>query len=77
MKKWLSILLSLVDITSTHAESYLKDFLTTKSGGVTKLFREHIKRGVRLGWHTCTTCTTCRVHLFIRLSCLYSVHVYT
>jgi hypothetical protein len=46
MKKWLSILLSLVDITSTHAESYLKDFLTTKSGGVTKLFREHIKRGV-------------------------------
>ena len=51
---WLNVLLSLVDITSTHVESYLKDFLTTKSGGVTKLFRDHIKKGVSLGSHTFT-----------------------
>ena len=46
LKQWLSLLLSLVDISSANVESYLKDFLTTKSGGVTKLFREHIKREV-------------------------------
>lgn len=46
IKQWLSVLLRLVDITSDRAESYLKDFLTTKSGGVTKQYREHIKRGV-------------------------------
>ena len=47
IKQWLRVLLCLVDITSNRAESYLKDFLATKSGGVTKQFREYIKRGVR------------------------------
>ena len=46
MKRWLSLLLQCVDITSDRAESYLKDFLTTKSG-ITKQFSEHIKREVR------------------------------
>lgn len=46
IKAWLSLLLTLVDITSKDVELYLKDFLTTKSGGVTKHFREHIKRTV-------------------------------
>jgi len=48
MKSWLTLLLQRVDITSDRAESYLKDFLTTKSGGVTKQFSEHIKREVWL-----------------------------
>lgn len=46
MKEWLSLLLQLVDVTSEKAESYLKDFLTTKSGGITKQYQEHIKRDV-------------------------------
>lgn len=46
IKEWLSMLLAPVDITNEKAESYLKDFLTTKMGGVTKLFSEHIKRDV-------------------------------
>lgn len=46
MKEWLTMLLAPVDITSEKAESYLKDFLTTKMGGVTKLFSEHVKRDV-------------------------------
>ena len=45
MTRWLSLLLQCVDITSDRAESYLKDFLTTKSG-ITKHFSEHIKREV-------------------------------
>ena len=48
MKSWLTLLLQRVDITSDRAESYLKDFITTKSGGVTKQFSEHIKREVWL-----------------------------
>ncbi len=47
MKRWLSLLLQLVDITGERVESYLKDFLTTKTGGVTKQYSEHIKREVR------------------------------
>ena len=47
VKAWLSLLLMPVDITSQHAESNLKDFLTTKTGGATKQYREHIKREVR------------------------------
>lgn len=46
MKRWLSLLLQLVDITGDRVESYLKDFLTTKTGGVTKQYSEHIKREV-------------------------------
>ena len=47
MKKWLSLLLQMVDVTSERAESCLKDLiLTTRSGGVTKEYREHIKREV-------------------------------
>ena len=46
MKTWLSMLLGLVDMTSDHAESYLKDFLSPKPGSVTKQYSEHIKREV-------------------------------
>lgn len=46
IKKWLSMLLHQVDMTSDHAESYLKDFLSSKSGTVTKQYSEHIKREV-------------------------------
>ena len=46
MKIWLSMLLCLVDMTCDHAESYLKDFLSSKPGGVTKQYSEHIKREV-------------------------------
>ncbi len=46
LKEWLSMLLAPIDITNEKAESYLKDFLTTKMGGVTKLFSEHVKRDV-------------------------------
>ena len=49
IKQWLSLLLQLVDITGERVESYLKDFLTTKTGEVTKQYREHIKREVS-GW---------------------------
>ena len=50
MKIWLSMLLCLVDMTCDHAESYLKDFLNSKPGGVTvtKQYSEHIKREVRI-----------------------------
>ena len=46
LQDWLSMLLAPIDITSDRAEAYLKDFLTTKMGGVTKLYSEHIKRNV-------------------------------
>lgn len=46
IKEWLTMLLLMVDITSERAESLLKDFLSTKMGGVTKLYSEHIKRDV-------------------------------
>ena len=48
MKQWLTLLMELVDVTSERAESCLKDFLTTKTGGVTKQYCEHIKREVSL-----------------------------
>lgn len=49
MKEWLTMLLTPIDVTSEKAESYLKDFLTTKMGtGVTKLYCEHIKRDVSI-----------------------------
>ncbi len=44
IKEWLTMFLTPIDITNERAESYLKDFLTTKMGGVTKLYSEHIKR---------------------------------
>ena len=49
MKKWLSMLLCQVDMTCDNAESYLKDFLSSKPGIVTvaKQYSEHIKREVR------------------------------
>ena len=53
MKEWLTMLLTPIDVTSEKAESYLKDFLTTKTGGVTKLYCEHIKRDVS-GMGVCT-----------------------
>lgn len=46
MKKWLGMLLCSVDMTSDNAESYLKDFLNSKPGTVTKQYSEHIKREV-------------------------------
>ena len=46
MKKWLSMLLCSVDMTCDNAESYLKDFLNSKPGAVTKQYSEHIKREV-------------------------------
>ena len=50
MKKWLSMFLCQVDMTCDHAESYLKDFLSSKPGGVTvtKQYSEHIKREVHV-----------------------------
>ena len=47
IKEWLSMLMQTIDITNDGAESYLKDLLSTKVGGVTKLYCEHIKRNVR------------------------------
>ena len=49
IKEWLTMLLSPINIADETAESYLKEFLTTKMGGVTKLYSEHIKRCVSLG----------------------------
>ena len=46
MKKWLSMLLYQVDMSTDNAESYLKDFLSSKPGTVTKQYSEHIKREV-------------------------------
>lgn len=48
IKEWLTMLLSPINIANEKAESYLKDFLTTKMGGVTKLYSEHIKRNVSI-----------------------------
>ncbi len=49
LQDWLSMLLAPIEITSDRAEAYLKDFLTTKMGGVTKVYSEHIKRNVSGG----------------------------
>ena len=46
LRKWLTLLLSLVDVTNEKAESYLKDFLSNRTGITTKQYREHIKRQV-------------------------------
>ena len=46
LKKWLSMLLFRVDMTSDQAVSYLKDFLGFKPGTVTRHYSEHIKREV-------------------------------
>lgn len=48
IKEWLSMLLLAIDITSEKAESLLKDFLNSKTGGATKIYSEHIKRNVTL-----------------------------
>ena len=46
IQDWLSMLLAPINSAGERAEAYLKDFLTTKAGGVTKLYSEHIKRNV-------------------------------
>ena len=65
IKEWLSMLLGPVDITSEKAESYLKDFLTTKMGGVTKLYAEHIKRDVSVTCGHTHSCWVNFAHFFI------------
>ena len=66
IKEWLSMLLAPVDITSEKAESYLKDFLTTKMGGVTKLYSEHIKRDVSGVGSTRQLKMECFVHVVFK-----------
>ena len=68
MKTWLSMFLCQVDMTCDHAESYLKDFLSSKPGGVTvtKQYSEHIKREV----------STMYMYMYIQcmhVSCMFTI----
>jgi len=48
IREWLSMLLFPINISSEKAESYLKEFLTTKMGRVTELYHDHIEKEVSL-----------------------------
>lgn len=47
MKDWLQLVLEPVKVTGPHTDTYLKEFLSHRTGGVAKQYLETIKRDVR------------------------------